>query len=163
MTTPAGAGALVMLFSNTLAQQFPLIFDRASTALGFSLLFGFLAVIAVRKPWQRTIYYVVNSKTIFCVAIGANITVVESASAKHADLFNPIGLAVAKDTTDTEPYIEIRASDRPSVAKILLDQWSLEDGKTPPNLQYLESGQKILNILFDSGNIYRSLYDGVIA
>ena len=72
--TPAVAGALVLLIANTLGAVFGL--PRAVTALVLSAIIGALIVAKFRATFlTRLGYWIVNSLTIFAVALGANGTV----------------------------------------------------------------------------------------
>lgn len=69
--TPAVAGALVLLITNTLGAVFGL--PRALTALVLSALIGALIVARFKTTFlARLGYWIVNSLTIFAVALGAN-------------------------------------------------------------------------------------------
>lgn len=71
MMTPGAAGATVTMITGTLASQFGL--QGNWTGLVISLLFG-LSVWADKSVpvYQRIIFYLINSMTIFAVAIGIN-------------------------------------------------------------------------------------------
>lgn len=72
--TPAVAGAIVLLITNTLGAVFGL--PRAPTALVLSAIIGALIVAKFRASFlTRFGYWIVNSLTIFAVAVGANGTV----------------------------------------------------------------------------------------
>ena len=72
--TPAAAGAIVLLIANTLGSVFSL--PRAPTALVLSAILGALIVAKFRaKLLVRLGYWIVNSLTIFAVALGANGTI----------------------------------------------------------------------------------------
>lgn len=69
--TPAAAGAIVLLITNTLGAAFSL--PRALTALVLSAIIGALIVAKFRATFlTRLGYWIVNSLTIFAVALGAN-------------------------------------------------------------------------------------------
>jgi hypothetical protein len=70
MLTPGFAGALTMMITNALVQQFPV--EPGYAGLGVSFLFGTLIFSSKGRLWTRCVYYVLNSLTIFCVAMGAN-------------------------------------------------------------------------------------------
>lgn len=71
--TPAAAGAVVFLIANTLGAVFGL--PRAWTALLLSALIGALIVARFQASLPvRLGYWVVNSLTIFTVALGSNAT-----------------------------------------------------------------------------------------
>lgn len=70
MLTPGMAGGMTMLITNALCQHFPLPNDW--TGLGLSFLFGLLVFVATGPFWQRSVYYLLNSLVIFCVAAGAS-------------------------------------------------------------------------------------------
>jgi hypothetical protein len=72
--TPAAAGAIVLLIANTLGAVFDL--PRAVTALVLSAIIGALIVARFQATiLARLGYWIVNSLTIFAVAVGANGTV----------------------------------------------------------------------------------------
>ena len=72
--TPAVAGAIVLLIANTLGAVFGL--PRALTALVLSAIIGALIVAKFQATFlARLGYWIVNSLTIFAVALGANGTV----------------------------------------------------------------------------------------
>ena len=69
--TPAAAGAIVLLITNTLGAVFGL--PRALTALVLSAIIGALIVAKFQAPFlARLGYWLVNSLTIFAVALGAH-------------------------------------------------------------------------------------------
>ena len=69
--TPAAAGAIVLLITNTLGAAFGL--PRALTALVLSAIVGALIVARFKTTFgARLGYWIVNSLTIFAVALGAN-------------------------------------------------------------------------------------------
>jgi hypothetical protein len=71
MMTPGAVGATTTMITGTLASQFGL--PGNWTGLVLSLLFG-LSVWADKSVpvYQRIIFYIINSMTIFAVAIGIN-------------------------------------------------------------------------------------------
>ena len=71
MITPGIAGATTTLITATLYSQFAL--PAKWVGLGVSLLFG-LSVWADKEVpiYQRIVFYIINSLTIFAVAIGIN-------------------------------------------------------------------------------------------
>ena len=69
--TPAAAGAIVLLITNTLGAVFGL--PQAWTALALSGLIGLLIVARFQATFViRAGYWVVNSLTIFAIALGTN-------------------------------------------------------------------------------------------
>lgn len=71
MLTPGLAGAVVMLLTNTLYQQFSL--PQRWTALALSFGLGLLVFSDRRSAlWQRALLYILNSLIIFSMAVGAN-------------------------------------------------------------------------------------------
>jgi len=95
MLTPGMAGAMIMMITNALGQNFhPLQSWTAWIAMALSFLFGFLAVVADKRIMVKGLFYVLNSLVIFCVASGANSVGV---AAKRADVgFQIIGSAFAQ-------------------------------------------------------------------
>lgn len=71
MVTPAAAGAVAMLITNTLNSQFELPQRWVGLALSFVL-----GLVVFRDPdtsgWRRAVLYVVNSLVIFAMAMGTN-------------------------------------------------------------------------------------------
>ncbi|MEY6433747.1 hypothetical protein ABC977_15185 [Thioalkalicoccus limnaeus] len=75
MVTPAIAGMATMTMTSTLVVQFGL--PPALTALAFAFLFGTLAFgDRSLSRLQRGVLYLINSVTIFSVAVGINETAV---------------------------------------------------------------------------------------
>ena len=73
MMTPGIAGAIAMLITDTLYQQFDL--PARWIGLVLSFLLGLLVFRDTEPPvWQRCLYYVVNSLIIFSMAVGAKTT-----------------------------------------------------------------------------------------
>jgi hypothetical protein len=71
MITPGIAGATTTLITATLYSQFAL--PAKWVGLAVSLLFGLSAWADKQVPiYQRIVFYVINSLTIFAVAIGIN-------------------------------------------------------------------------------------------
>lgn len=72
MTTPGVAGGLTLMITNTLGSSFgaPL----AWTALAISALFGLVVLVTNAPIWQRSVFWILNSLIIFCVAMGSNTT-----------------------------------------------------------------------------------------
>jgi hypothetical protein len=71
MITPGIAGATTTLITGTLYSQFAL--PAKWVGLGVSLLFGLTVWADKQVPiYQRMVFYVINSLTIFAVAIGIN-------------------------------------------------------------------------------------------
>ncbi len=70
MLTPGVAGALTMMITNALAQNFEL--PRAYTGLALSFVFGLLVLVAAKTLISKVVFYVLNSLVIFCVAAGAS-------------------------------------------------------------------------------------------
>jgi hypothetical protein len=91
MLTPGAAGALTMMITNALALNFET--HRALTGLAVSFLFGAMVFVAARSFWQKTLYYVLNSLIIFCVALGANAVGVTKVAS-----FSVISSAFAQET-----------------------------------------------------------------
>jgi hypothetical protein len=80
MLTPGIAGALTMMITNALVQQFPV--EPGYAGLGVSFLFGTLVLSSKGRWWVRCVYYILNSLIIFCVAMGANHAGVAADSVK---------------------------------------------------------------------------------
>lgn len=70
MLTPGVAGSLTMMITNALTVNFAM--PRAWAGLGLSFIFGLLVLVTSRNLLQKSIFYVLNSLVIFCVAAGAN-------------------------------------------------------------------------------------------
>jgi len=71
MVTPGVAGGLVMLISNTCANQFDLA--PKWTALALSGLLGLLVVCILVAPlWQKGLLWIFNALVIFSMAMGTN-------------------------------------------------------------------------------------------
>lgn len=70
MLTPGVAGAITMMITNALAQNFEL--PRAYTGLALSFTIGLLVLVAAKTLIAKVVFYVLNSLVIFCVAAGAN-------------------------------------------------------------------------------------------
>lgn len=71
MVTPGVAGAMTMMITNTLHQQFSL--PANWTGLAISFLVGLIVFAASTVPWpQRCAFYLINSLIIFSVALGSN-------------------------------------------------------------------------------------------
>jgi hypothetical protein len=85
MATPGIAGAVAMLITNTLVQQFEL--PGKWIALGLSFLLGTL-VFSDRSSaiWQRGLLYVLNSLIIFAMAVGTNATGRAATAAPHVNV-----------------------------------------------------------------------------
>jgi hypothetical protein len=86
MLTPGVAGAMTMMISNALQQNFAL--PPAYTGLALSFVFGLLVLAATKALIPKIVFYVLNSLVIFCVAAGANGLAPERAAppAEHAAL-----------------------------------------------------------------------------
>jgi hypothetical protein len=72
MLTPGIAGGVTMLIANALWVAFSL--PPRWTSLVLSFLLGLLVFVAKGgvPPWQRAVYYLLNSLIIFSVSIGTN-------------------------------------------------------------------------------------------
>lgn len=70
MLTPGVAGSLTMMIANALAVNFNA--PRAWAGLLLSFLFGLLVLVSAKSLLQKSVFYVLNSLVIFCVALGAN-------------------------------------------------------------------------------------------
>jgi hypothetical protein len=70
MLTPGVAGSLTMMITNALALNFAM--PRAWVGLSLSFVFGLLVLVTSRSVLQKTVFYILNSLVIFCVAAGAN-------------------------------------------------------------------------------------------
>ncbi len=69
MLTPGFAGAVTMMITNVLCALFAI--PVALTGLAVSALFGALVVVAAGSLLRKSIYYILNSLIIFCVAMGS--------------------------------------------------------------------------------------------
>ena len=73
MLTPGIAGGVTMLIANALWVAFSLPPRWTSLVLSFVLgLLVFVARGGAGPPWQRAVYYLLNSLIIFSVSIGTN-------------------------------------------------------------------------------------------
>jgi hypothetical protein len=70
MLTPGVAGAMTMMITNALWQNFAL--PPAYTGLALSFVFGLLVLAAAKALIPKAVFYVLNSLVIFCVAAGAS-------------------------------------------------------------------------------------------
>jgi hypothetical protein len=70
MLTSGVAGAMTMMITNTLWQNFEL--PRAYTGIALSFIFGLLVLAATKTLIMKIVFYVLNSLVIFCVAAGAS-------------------------------------------------------------------------------------------
>ncbi|MDH3195408.1 MAG: hypothetical protein OEL78_03745 [Hyphomicrobiales bacterium] len=68
MLTPGIAGSLTMMITNVLCAYF--VIPVPLTGLAISALFGTLVVVSAGSLLRKSIYYVLNSLIIFCVAMG---------------------------------------------------------------------------------------------
>ena len=85
MATPGIAGAVAMLITNTLVQQFDL--PGKWIALGLSFLLGTLVFgDKTAALWQRGLLYLLNSLIIFAMAMGTNSTGRAAAAVPHVDV-----------------------------------------------------------------------------
>ncbi len=70
MLTPGLAGAVTMMITNALANQFEV--EPSWTGLIISFICGLLVLVSNVIWWQKAVYYVLNSLVIFCVAAGSS-------------------------------------------------------------------------------------------
>lgn len=70
MLTPGLAGAVTMMITNALANQFEV--EPSWTGLIISFICGLLVLVSNVVWWQKAVYYVLNSLIIFCVAAGSS-------------------------------------------------------------------------------------------
>lgn len=70
MLTPGLAGAVTMMITNALANQFEV--EPSWTGLIISFICGLLVLVSNVIWWQKAVYYVLNSLIIFCVAAGSS-------------------------------------------------------------------------------------------
>lgn len=70
MLTPGVAGSLTMMITNALAANFNA--PRAWIGLLLSFVFGLLVLVSSKTLLQKSVFYILNSLVIFCVAVGAN-------------------------------------------------------------------------------------------
>jgi hypothetical protein len=71
MVTPGALGALVMLITNALVNNFPAVSGHMF-AIVLSFAFGLVAVVKCDSIIQKGIYYALNSLIVFSVATGTN-------------------------------------------------------------------------------------------
>jgi SPOR domain len=71
MVTPGALGALAMVITNALANNFSFV-SHAYLGIFLSFVFGLTAIINSNSVVQKLIYYVINSLIIFSVATGSN-------------------------------------------------------------------------------------------
>ncbi len=110
MITPGVAGGIVMLITNSLIGQFDL--SGPKVALGLSFLVGTLVFLAKTvPPWQRVIYYVLNSLIIFATATGTAFV-----GNKAETRMTPASIAEAPQVASGADEAPIKA-DQPSVSK----------------------------------------------
>jgi hypothetical protein len=69
MLTPGIAGSMSMMIGNTLQHQFHI--SNGWSILVLSFVFGLLVLATNQSLLKRSVYYVLNSLVIFCVAAGA--------------------------------------------------------------------------------------------
>jgi hypothetical protein len=75
MLTPGFAGGLTVLINNALGSALGVPWDYLGyTALGISALFAALVLAAGVPLLQRSIFFILNTLIIFCVAMGSNTT-----------------------------------------------------------------------------------------
>jgi hypothetical protein len=70
MLTPGVAGSLTMMITNALAVNFHA--PRPWIGLLLSFVFGLLVLVSSKTLLQKSVFYILNSLVIFCVAVGAN-------------------------------------------------------------------------------------------
>lgn len=135
MLTPGAAGALTMMITNALAFNFDT--HRALTGLVISCLFGAMVLVASRSIWQKSLYYILNSLIIFCVALGA--TAVGSTRVTSFSVVEPAYAgaverkATVKDLLNTQKAVfELKAQ-----------------GGSPEQIKSLEAKQKELEAIVD--------------
>jgi hypothetical protein len=97
MLTPGVLGSLTMMITNALTQHFYM--ERAWLGLGLSFLFGLLVLVTARSILVRSVFYLMNSLVIFCMAAGANGL---GAGAAQRVSFSLTTTAYAQDSTP--PY-----------------------------------------------------------
>ncbi|MBV9965111.1 MAG: hypothetical protein JO008_05405, partial [Alphaproteobacteria bacterium] len=71
MVTPGALGALTMLITNALANNFGVL-TPGLIALIVSFILGVTALVKASSILQKIVYYVINSRIIFSVATGSN-------------------------------------------------------------------------------------------
>ena len=70
MLTPGVAGSLTMMITNALTLNFAM--PRAWVGISLSFIFGLLVLVSTRSMLRKSVFYVLNSLVISCVAAGAN-------------------------------------------------------------------------------------------
>lgn len=109
MLTPGFAGAVTMMITNVLCTLFAI--PVALTGLAISALFGTLVVVSAGSLFRKSIYYVLNSLIIFCVAMGSGTIAydIERKAALRQITLSYAGSARAQtlsdDGTTSEHYI----------------------------------------------------------
>src|SRR5216683_1803975 len=100
MLTPGVVGALVMMITNALANNFHI--SRPYTGLFLSMVCGLLVLVTENSFWKKGIYYVLNSLVIFCVAVGSGTVATSDQRASLSSGF--ITIARAAEKGEGEPH-----------------------------------------------------------
>ncbi|MDP2983876.1 MAG: hypothetical protein Q8O92_11165 [Candidatus Latescibacter sp.] len=90
MLTPGAAGALIMLITNALCNNFP-EFHFRYVALILSFVIGAVVFTAsTMKVWERGIYWVVNSLIIFSMGVGATNIAANVSTKQASNEYQPL-------------------------------------------------------------------------
>jgi hypothetical protein len=101
MLTPGVAGSMTMMITNALATNFNM--PRAWLGLALSFVFGLLVLVSTKTMLLKTLFYVLNSLVIFCVAVGANGLGTGAISVQAHTLRFGIAPAYAQTSSTTAP------------------------------------------------------------
>lgn len=159
MLTPGVVGALVMMITNALANNFHV--SRPHTALLFSLICGFLVLVADNQLWKKCIYYALNSLVIFCVAVGSGTVATPD---KQASIPSLIGIAHAQSNDNAKMNDCIKAATE----KVQGQQSSLSGEQTEiirklcenPNNQLLGGPNSVVKSPWDTRNLVNGSISG---
>ena len=132
MLTPGVAGATAMMITNALTNNFSM--PPAWTALILSFGFGLLAIVKDKPPTTKTLFYVLNSLVIFCVASGANNIGLKAQKLTFLDN------AFAQETSSPQPAYDC-ASIYSQIASILVEinKIQVQDDNSPNSNARLSS------------------------
>lgn len=130
MLTPGLAGGITMMIANSLWVQFAL--PQKWTALVISFLFGAI-VFSVKNlpPWQRSIYYILNSLIIFSMGVGVNT----------------VGGSVASKGEPEEPIAYFERYRDNAAAFILPSVWAQQENRHEQHDREIEMLERRLHEL----------------